>query len=193
MARAGGGGRPPHGISRLARLAQPLPLWRVAPAFPHLVVLMVDAGTPPELPPGLREEYLAGMRAQLGLLATIADRLTAAGNDREALAVLQRETHKIHGSAGSYGFAEASRLAAGLEATAKDWVARPDDPEVDRGSLVHWFVGRLAEMLGITVRSEEHTSELQSQSNLVCRLLLEKKKKKEDHGLMHLCDSSCRE
>src|SRR2546427_3672315 len=32
-------------------------------------------------------------------------------------------------------------------------------------------------------RSEEHTSELQSQSNLVCRLLLEKKKKKchEDH------------
>src|SRR5256886_17100555 len=30
----------------------------------------------------------------------------------------------------------------------------------------------------IFVRSEEHTSELQSQSNLVCRLLLEKKKKK---------------
>src|SRR5205085_6579666 len=29
---------------------------------------------------------------------------------------------------------------------------------------------------GRTVRSEEHTSELQSQSNLVCRLLLEKKK-----------------
>src|SRR5688572_31626022 len=28
------------------------------------------------------------------------------------------------------------------------------------------------------IRSEEHTSELQSQSNLVCRLLLEKKKKK---------------
>src|SRR2546430_5975456 len=27
------------------------------------------------------------------------------------------------------------------------------------------------------MRSEEHTSELQSQSNLVCRLLLEKKKK----------------
>src|SRR5688572_31470218 len=29
----------------------------------------------------------------------------------------------------------------------------------------------------IEIRSEEHTSELQSQSNLVCRLLLEKKKK----------------
>src|SRR2546430_15512421 len=33
-------------------------------------------------------------------------------------------------------------------------------------------------LLLAAVRSEEHTSELQSQSNLVCRLLLEKKKKK---------------
>src|SRR2546430_13397502 len=31
-------------------------------------------------------------------------------------------------------------------------------------------------------RSEEHTSELQSQSNLVCRLLLEKKKKRPHHA-----------
>src|SRR2546430_9703208 len=33
-------------------------------------------------------------------------------------------------------------------------------------------------------RSEEHTSELQSQSNLVCRLLLEKKKKKNESTLV---------
>src|SRR2546430_6865881 len=32
-------------------------------------------------------------------------------------------------------------------------------------------------------RSEEHTSELQSQSNLVCRLLLEKKKKTQPHHI----------
>src|SRR2546427_4084137 len=32
----------------------------------------------------------------------------------------------------------------------------------------------------VDIRSEEHTSELQSQSNLVCRLLLEKKKNKQD-------------
>src|SRR5205085_8469466 len=35
-----------------------------------------------------------------------------------------------------------------------------------------------AEFIQMAPRSEEHTSELQSQSNLVCRLLLEKKKKK---------------
>src|SRR3989440_4210000 len=37
--------------------------------------------------------------------------------------------------------------------------------------------GRLRSLLN-TKRSEEHTSELQSRSDLVCRLLLEKKKKK---------------
>src|SRR2546430_1254391 len=35
----------------------------------------------------------------------------------------------------------------------------------------------------VPTRSEEHTSELQSQSNLVCRLLLEKKKKKSPGNL----------
>src|SRR3989454_5394144 len=35
------------------------------------------------------------------------------------------------------------------------------------------------------VRSEEHTSELQSPCNLVCRLLLEKKKNKQEHGRLH--------
>src|SRR2546426_6294992 len=37
----------------------------------------------------------------------------------------------------------------------------------------------------VSVRSEEHTSELQSPCNLVCRLLLEKKKKKQQ--LIVLC------
>src|SRR2546427_6313729 len=39
-------------------------------------------------------------------------------------------------------------------------------------------------------RSEEHTSELQSQSNLVCRLLLEKKKKKAQRRLARAAGSS---
>src|SRR2546430_12953757 len=37
-----------------------------------------------------------------------------------------------------------------------------------------------------SARSEEHTSELQSQSNLVCRLLLEKKNKSRQHKLAHI-------
>src|SRR5437588_10806195 len=40
----------------------------------------------------------------------------------------------------------------------------------------------------VFARSEEHTSELQSHSDLVCRLLLEKKKKKKKNQLEHTKD-----
>src|SRR5688572_33110166 len=47
----------------------------------------------------------------------------------------------------------------------------------DAAALEHELALGLQQQ-GADLRSEEHTSELQSQSNLVCRLLLEKKKKK---------------
>src|SRR5688572_32456271 len=60
----------------------------------------------------------------------------------------------------------------------------------EKGGFPFWShqpnrrVGRIASsangLLSRVERSEEHTSELQSQSNLVCRLLLEKKKKKKE-------------
>src|SRR5438034_2904158 len=59
---------------------------------------------------------------------------------------------------------------------------RADRPAVRRGvrlqcgSVVAQHGGR-AEPPAVLARSEEHTSELQSHSDLVCRLLLEKKKK----------------
>src|SRR5688572_31626449 len=49
----------------------------------------------------------------------------------------------------------------------------------DDGHIAFFAAARLkARPEALIERSEEHTSELQSQSNLVCRLLLEKKKKK---------------
>src|SRR3989475_12018833 len=85
------------------------------------------------------------MRPVLAALAGLAERLTAARTDLGALEALRRETHKIHGSAGSFGFMEVSRLAAGMEATVRDWISWPGDPEVDRGSLTRWFVARSEE------------------------------------------------
>src|SRR2546430_6795864 len=41
----------------------------------------------------------------------------------------------------------------------------------------------MGDAFSTSARSEEHTSELQSQSNLVCRLLLEKKKKKTTYNV----------
>src|SRR2546421_8191548 len=117
-----------------------------APLPSNLVAMSVDP-TPAELPPGLLAEYRESAGTQLQVLAGLADRLVAAGNDAEALDLLRQETHKIRGSAGSYGFWQASRLAAGMEETAKDWVARPNDADLDRGSVAQWFVVQLAESL----------------------------------------------
>src|SRR5690554_7225434 len=47
------------------------------------------------------------------------------------------------------------------------------------------FVGLLLEDASPGVRSEEHTSELQSRPHLVCRLLLEKKKKNKTDAMEH--------
>src|SRR2546427_5068813 len=60
-----------------------------------------------------------------------------------------------------------SRGPTSLMSTSKRWE--------DMGSCIRWWVSMVADS-PVDIRSEEHTSELQSQSNLVCRLLLEKKK-----------------
>src|SRR2546430_3284799 len=52
----------------------------------------------------------------------------------------------------------------------------PRHPDLSRRAAAGGRPGRDRDPGPQPVRSEEHTSELQSQSNLVCRLLLEKKK-----------------
>src|SRR2546430_4365762 len=49
-------------------------------------------------------------------------------------------------------------------------------PSTITPSASRYESGWIVAFMSFTARSEEHTSELQSQSNLVCRLLLEKKK-----------------
>src|SRR2546427_4187357 len=65
--------------------------------------------------------------------------------------------------------------------------APEEEPHQDRDQKVdqdeNADVAALA--LHALIRSEEHTSELQSQSNLVCRLLLEKKKKKKQKTVLY--------
>src|SRR5688572_31068054 len=58
--------------------------------------------------------------------------------------------------------------------------------EVDRDAAqaAELLVARVVDRIDASARSEEHTSELQSQSNLVCRLLLEKKKNKKSYKII---------
>src|SRR5256885_5039262 len=56
-------------------------------------------------------------------------------------------------------------------------------------TLLAWLAARRMPALSRRHRSEEHTSELQSPCNLVCRLLLEKKKQKLVPNIMCLHSS----
>src|SRR2546427_5154161 len=69
----------------------------------------------------------------------------------------------------------------GEHAEVQDRVSR--DESERRGTDL--LTGERAREGGRCVRSEEHTSELQSQSNLVCRLLLEKKKTRPNSLMPH--------
>src|SRR5688572_32135382 len=85
---------------------------------------------------------------------------------RNAMTTGRRESAQMEGMPISYRYDPLQlQLAMGLSGAG----GRPDRRYVRRRGV------------SSPLRSEEHTSELQSQSNLVCRLLLEKKKKKQKH------------
>src|SRR2546422_3421501 len=72
----------------------------------------------------------------------------------------------------------------------RDWSSDVCSSDLTVNLILHFLVGQVHHpanargqaiyhlLLEIWIRSEEHTSELQSRLHLVCRLLLEKKKKK---------------
>jgi CheY-like chemotaxis protein/HPt (histidine-containing phosphotransfer) domain-containing protein len=96
------------------------------------------------LPPGVRDEYLQGARDQLGSIAELAERLVTSGADREAMDELRREAHRLRGSAGSFGFPQATVVAAELETAAKQWLEQPENGVADRGFEARGYVRRLA-------------------------------------------------
>src|SRR5260370_17475843 len=73
--------------------------------------------------------------------------------------------HLVTLGAGGGSIASYDRLHQSVKVGPRSAGSDPGPACYDRGGLLP------------TVRSEEHTSELQSHLNLVCRLLLEKKKK----------------
>ena len=99
------------------------------------------------LPHGARDEYLQGARDQLGVIAELAERLVASGDDRAAIEDLRRDAHRLRGSAGSFGFPQASVVAAELEEAAKRWLEHPANGADDRGAAARSFVRRLAAAL----------------------------------------------
>src|SRR5438874_3018066 len=74
------------------------------------------------------------------------------------------------------------RYVESLSAYARQFLDQMERPDVD---VIEGLSPSIAIEQKTTTRSEEHTSELQSRRDLVCRLLLEKKKKEDSNMVSH--------
>jgi DNA-binding response OmpR family regulator len=92
----------------------------------------------------LREKYLASSGTMLAAFAQLAEQLQRDPAAPEVVDALRRELHRVHGTAGSYGFHEASRVAGALEPVAVKWAADPQLDRDRRAGIVRQFVRSLS-------------------------------------------------
>jgi len=92
----------------------------------------------------LREKFAATAGNTVQAFSALADQLQRMPTAPEVVDALRRELHRIHGTAGSYGFHEVSRLAAALELVASRWQADPSRDRDRRAAIVRQFSRSLA-------------------------------------------------
>lgn len=92
----------------------------------------------------LRERYLASSGNTIAAFRQLADQLQSTPDAPEVVETLRRELHRVHGTAGSYGLHEASRLAGALEPVAVGWTTDPSLDRSRRAAIVRQFVRSLS-------------------------------------------------
>lgn len=95
----------------------------------------------------LRTRFAATAPTIAAGLEAIADRLDVDPADVSALEPLVREMHRVHGTAGSHGFHEASTIAAAMERRAAAWLAAPTVDADGRGDQVRAVARDLTRVL----------------------------------------------
>lgn len=101
---------------------------------------------PPEIETALaklRDRFAATSGNTLQAFSTLADQLHRNPSAPEVVEALRRELHRVHGTAGSYGFHEVSRLAAALEIVANRWQTDATRDRDRRADIIRQFVRSL--------------------------------------------------
>ena len=91
----------------------------------------------------LRVRYRSESWQTVNLFRRLATELHANPEHPDALDRLRKEAHRVHGTAGSFGFRRASGLAATLEEQALRWIADANHERDVRGATVEEFVREL--------------------------------------------------
>lgn len=98
-----------------------------------------------------RRQFLGAARSTLENFGQLAAGLSANPTDAESLTVMQRELHRLHGSAGTFGFARVGRMAAALDSAIRRWIADPALDTARRAPVVARFVQALPQQLAADV------------------------------------------
>ena len=110
----------------------------------------------------MRERYASAAANTVAAFERLAEQLETAPAAVALVTALRRELHRVHGTAGSVGFEEASRLAASMETLATRWL---DDPALDRerrGAVVSQFARSLRESLAAPSDAKPQTAAKES-------------------------------
>ena len=91
----------------------------------------------------LRERFRAASPATVARLRGLAAALSGSPDAPDAIDALRRELHRVHGTAGSYGFKAASQLAAAMEERVVRWAKTPGLERDDRQGLLEEFFREL--------------------------------------------------
>jgi DNA-binding response OmpR family regulator len=91
----------------------------------------------------LRERFRETSAGTIALLDDLSRQLGLDPVAPETIATLRRELHRVHGTAGSYGFVEASRLAAKLELRVAGWEQDANLESSQRAMIIGHFVSAL--------------------------------------------------
>src|SRR2546426_2053782 len=146
--------------------------------------------TPPLLDPPTADAVPWARALAVGLLLAATTLFRAVGVALIPAVLLALATHRRWEAAAACAAAVGVPLLL-WEALPAHWLARrPGSSQPDDLSYWRWL--GVNGPVALAERSEEHTSELQSPCNLVCRLLLEKKKKKNIQIRTMFCSTACR-
>jgi CheY-like chemotaxis protein len=99
--------------------------------------------TPHDALAALREHFRASSGALVDTFERLAGQLTAGPTSPRALETLKRELHKVKGTSGSYGFVDASALAAKLEERVAEWTEDSEAERDNRATIIRHFASAL--------------------------------------------------
>jgi DNA-binding response OmpR family regulator len=91
----------------------------------------------------LREHFRASSGPIVAAFEHLATQLTRTPTSPRALESLKRELHRVKGTAGSYGFLDASALATRLEERVSTWIGDPDLDVESRAMIISHFASAL--------------------------------------------------